>query len=203
MTHRILIALIALIVLLVAPLAAAQQQQPQQQPQQQTAPERHPTTGLVFPSRIGPGVRDAAHDYSKTHNRPELGYSWHYTARGLYRASVYVYALGLTSIPSGAASPDVIAQLEQSVAESLEGAKRRNEELKVTRAAHECSFADVVFRCATLSFQRTSKDPQLETWLMVTGYRDQFVKMRIDWLPGAKGDTAARNWVAATATQMR
>jgi hypothetical protein len=199
----ILRCLLAAIALAVAPLPALAQQAPQ--PPSAPAPERHAPTSLVFPAHIDQAERYASTDYGKAMNRPDLGYSWNYRVTGLMVATVYLYTLGQTAIPAGAHNPLVLGQFEQAW-NDIHGLAKSNryDELALMKEPADCPVAAIVFRCVTLAAVQSSNKRRVATALMVTGYRNHFVKLRIDWLPGsAPAEAAVRGFIDAFVGTMR
>lgn len=167
-----------------------QAQSPQQQQQRVPAPDRHPATGLVFPPQIANAQKFQSMDYGKTMNRPELGYGWGYSVGRLLLATVYVYNLGVRTIPDGASSPPVTAQFQQALEEIRQAAAlKKYDQLKVVKGPADCTLGSITFRCITLSAVQNNQP--LYTGLMVTGYRNHFLKLRLDWLEGSDTSQAA------------
>lgn len=169
---------------------AAQSQSPQQQ--RIPAPDRHPATGLVFPPQISTAQKNFSLDYGKSMQRPELGYAWNYQMPQLLSATVYVYTMDVQGITDGPAGAPVVAQFQNSLQEIYEGARiaGRYEQLKTVTGPTTCPFGSVVFRCITLSGINSSKQ-HVFTALMVTGYRGNFLKLRLDWRENSELSQAA------------
>jgi hypothetical protein len=195
--------LLALIVLTMAPALALAQQAPQPPPV--PAPERHAPTSLAFPPHIDQAEKYASTDYAKTMNRPDLGYAWNYRVPGLTVATIYLYSLGNASIPSGDDNPLVLAQFRQAYSDIQVMAKsNRYDELKLMKEPADCRVASVVFRCLTLAAIRSADKVRVATALMVTGYRNSFLKLRIDWQAGVPAaEAAVGGFVNAFAATMR
>lgn len=167
--------------LLAAAGAAAQTGQPAV-----AAPDAHAATGLVFPPQIANARRIRSTDFGKTLGRPELGYDWSYQIDGQLLASVYVYNDGVKTIPTGAANPPVLDQFDRAYKAIHQVAQGdgRYDRLKPISGPADCPIGGVVFRCVTFSaVQKTDKRP-IHTTLLVTGYRNHFLKVRIDWPEG-------------------
>jgi hypothetical protein len=194
MIFRMLLALVA--VLAASPASA-------QQPPYVPAPERHAATGLTFPQRIGPAEKATSTDYSKTMNRPDLGYAWNYGVPGQLSTTVYLYALGNTAIPPGPGSPVVIAQFDQAYRDIQLMAKSRNDELKPVQGPTECGLASAKFRCVTLLRIDNGDKRPIHTTLMVTGYRGYFLKIRSDAVPGPQGEAAVAGFFSSFLGQLR
>lgn len=194
---------LAVMVLTVAPVLALAQQAPQPPPV--PAPEHHAPTSLAFPPHIGQAEKYASIDYARTMNRPDLGYAWNYRVPGLMVATIYLYNLGNASIPSGHDNPLVLAQFQQADNDIQAMAKsNRYDELKVTKEPADCRVANIVFRCLTLAAIRSTDRLRVSTALMVTGYRNSFLKLRIDWQAGVSAaEAAVGGFVNAFAANLR
>ena len=168
------------------------------QPQPIPAPDHHAATGLTLPPLLGQAAKRSSTDYAKTINRPDLGYSWNYGVQDVMSGTVFIYQLGATSIPSGTTSPTMTAQFEQAYGDIRTAASQRAEELTVKKSPADCPVAQVIFRCMTLYAQGSGR-PRLERTLMLTSYRNHFVKVRIDSAPGPQTDAVVSSFVAALA----
>ncbi len=155
------------------------------------APATDEATGLTFPPKIGGIAQSKSVDYGRSNNRPDLGYSWNYAAPGLLSATVYVYDLAKPKIPSGAANPEVTQQFQQSMNDIYQAAKlNRYDDLQPFQGPDDCKVGPLTFRCATLSAVTAKGKTRIFTAAMVTGYRNHYVKIRIDW---AQGSTASQS----------
>ncbi len=166
---------------------AVAQGQPQQAPPQRVpAPERHSATGLNFPSQIAGAVKYGSTDYGKTTGKPELGFGWNYRIGDKLIATVYVYDLSIRSIPDGPSSAVVQQQFQTSLQEIYQIAKyNRYEDIKTAKGPTDCTIGSFVFRCITLSAIRSIDKKPIYSALMLTGYRNNFLKLRLDWLEGS------------------
>jgi len=180
-----------------AAFGTAQAQQPQIMP----APAFHAGIKVTFPQQVGGAEQTKTVDYAKTFNRPELGQSWHYSIPGTISASVYVFTLGQTSIPNGAASPAVHDHFKQAMAEIQQSQKY--EKIAVAKGPANCVFGTIAFRCVTenATVVQTKENDRLQ--LLVTGFRNHFVKVRLDWHQGsAVGDAAADRFMQGLVSQV-
>ena len=155
------------------------------------APANDAATGLTFPPEIDGARLKYSTDYTKTMNRPDLGFAWSYQIDRLAVVTIYVYPAKSGRVPDGATDDLVLAQFQQALADIYEGAKRgRYDELKPIAAPGKCTIARLTFLCIDLSaIQPQTKQP-MRTSLMVTGYRGQFLKVRLDWI-GASDSSQA------------
>lgn len=181
------VAALVLFVLGMAVDVTLAQGQPQPSPQQRVpAPDRHPATGLMFPPQIAGATKYGSTDYGKTAGKPELGYGWNYRIGDQLIATVYVYDLSIRSIPDGPSSPVVQQQFQTSLQEIYQLAKyNRYEDIKTAKGPTDCTFGSIVFRCITLSALRSIDKKPIYSALMLTGYRNNFLKLRLDWLEGS------------------
>ena len=154
----------------------------QTQPANVAAPEREPATGLTFPPEIAGARLTHSTDYAKTVNRPNLGYGWTYQIAQKLFITLYIYPAKSGSVPDGATDDLVLAQFQQALGDIYEGAKRgRYDELKPVDPPGKCTIDGLTFLCITLSALQPQTKQPVRTALMVTGYRGQFLKMRLDW----------------------
>jgi hypothetical protein len=162
-----------------------------QSPQRVPAPDRHPATGLVFPPQIADAQKYNLTDYGRSMKRPGLGYFWNYRAGDLLVATLYVYNLGVPTIPPGAASWAVQRQFELATADIEVLARNgRYQQLKTAKGPGECTYNAIVFRCMTLSAIQSANQRHVYTALMLTGYRNYYLKVRLDWQEGSTASNA-------------
>jgi hypothetical protein len=170
--------------LLLAAAGAAAQTAP---PPAVAAPDNHAATGLSFPPQIANARKVRSTDFGRTLGRPELGYDWSYQIDGQLVASVYIYDGSQKTIPTGPENTPVYDQFDQAykAIHQVAQAAGRYENLKPIMGPAFCPVGHVVFRCVTFSaVQKVDKRP-INTTLLVTGYRNHFLKVRIDWPEGA------------------
>ena len=172
---------------------AIAQNQPQPSPPQRVpAPDRHDATGLNFPPQIADASKFGSTDFGRTAGKPELGYGWNYRVVDQLIATVYVYDLAMKSIPDGPSSPVVRQQFETSLQEIYQLAKyNRYEDIKTEEEPTDCAIGRLVFRCMTLAAIRSADRKHVYSALMLTGYRSNFVKLRLDWLEGSATSQSA------------
>ena len=141
-------------------------------------PYHEPATGLLFPRTIGTWRRGRAQQYP-----PGLGMSIDYDAEEGARTTIYVYDFGLRSIPPGPASVPVKEQFRQAKSEGFE-AERLGRYLSVTHTGDDLARlgnspdAPVALRA---SFEIRVRQGDLLSLLYITGYKNQFFKMRISY----------------------
>jgi len=168
------------------------------------APDTHAATGLTFPPVIADAIIVKSIDYGAS-GRPDLGYSWSYNAPGRLAATVYLYTLNQPSIASGAASPEVVAEVDNAVRDiyrAAEATKDRYADLQTVAGPENCTLGALAFRCATLSAINVKAQYRLFTAVMVTGYRNHFLKLRIDWKQDPSGQSAKDAFLQALLTKI-
>ena len=174
------IALAALI--LASGPALARVELPQLSSERVPAPDHHPATGLTFPPQIADAQKVSSLDNGKITKPPQPahGYTWTYQA-GRLRANVDVFSLIGQTIPDGAAGAPVEAQFQQSLKATHQAwTPRRYDQVKVAKEPANCTVGSLIFRCVTLS--AVQKGQPIYTTLMVTGYRNHFLKVTLHWL---------------------
>lgn len=156
-----------------------------------SAPATHKPTGLTFPASIAGVAIQRSIDYARSANDPGLGYGYTYGVPGRLIVTAYVYDLG-QRIPSGYQSPVVDTAFDEALQSIHLVAQRSGKyrDLRVVAAPAACPYGIVVFRCATLSGISSDGTQPLFTKLLLTGYRNYFLKLRVDWRQNAPEDTA-------------
>jgi hypothetical protein len=152
--------------------------------------------GLSIPDRVGSLSYEKSVDFeSKT---PGLGYALRFSSPTGWLVDVYLYDLGLKSIPADPESSVVKDQLAQARGDVSELAKRGTY-ANLTDAGDFAVPASGKprFICLSFSYQRGDRvDVAVDSFLCLTSWRDKFVKLR---MTGSKG-TIARSDVTAFAT---
>ena len=174
-----------------------------QAPQLVSAPATHAATRMTFPQQLGGASFVRSIDYEKTYKEQGqgLGYSWHYTVPQTLSASVYLYNMGLSSIPTGAAGPAVLQQFQQAMGDIQ--LSKKYEQIAALRGPTDCAVGATTFRCVveTCVVVSTRSADKLE--LLVTGFRNHFLKIRLDWHQNSpQGDAAAERFLQAFAAQV-
>jgi hypothetical protein len=152
--------------------------------------------GLSIPDRVGSLSYVQSVDFeSKT---PGLGYALRFSGASGWLVDVYLYDLGLKTIPADPESSVVRDQLAQARGDVFELAKRGTY-ANLTDAGDFTVPASGKprFICLSFSYQRGDRvDVAVDSFLCLTSWRDKFVKIR---MTGPKG-TIARSDAAAFAT---
>jgi hypothetical protein len=152
----------------------------------------HPASKLKFPARFGPFERTTVHRYDE----PKLGISVTYSAPGLGRADFYIFDYGLKAIPDGvrsepvraafaAADRDVQSFSQQGQYLDLERTIAPGTVLRIGEGGLEWLAAAYRFRPA-----QGNAGPQ-NSWLLITGTRGHFVKLRYSRPAAGEGDARA------------
>lgn len=156
-----------------------------------SAPATHRPTGLSFPPAIAGILFQRSIDYARSASNPGLGYGYTYGVPGRLVVTAYVYDLG-QRVPDGQRSPAVDAAFDESLQSIHLVAQRSGKyrDLRLVQAPADCPYGAVVFRCATLAALSSDGTQPLYTRLLLTGYRNYFLKLRVDWRQGSPDDTA-------------
>jgi hypothetical protein len=140
---------------------------------------REPATGLQFPAKLGKWVRGQNREYG-----PGLGVSVAYDVAAGATATVYVFNLDLKNIPTGTGSAPVkdhFAQAKKDVAEAQKqksGSSKLQSEGEVRLGAG----ADAPKALRAVFALKDKDGNELGSQLYVTGYKNQFFKIRITFL---------------------
>jgi hypothetical protein len=138
---------------------------------------------LHFPQRLDAFERIGVQRYPD----PKLGVQVGYAVRGLGKADFYIYDLGLTAIPDGPDSKPVqsaYADADQDVQNLAQAGNyldlKRLLPLGSTLRAPRCQL---VWAAASYQFRINREGGQpMTSWLLVTGYHQQFLKIRFSYL---------------------
>jgi len=148
---------------------------------QSTGPTTHAGTKLAFPATLGGAQLERSVNYAAPPaNRPDLGYSYYYSTPKKMVIAVQVFDGG-RRVPPGSDSPTVIGEFTNELASAEEqiksGGYTRFERPSVPST---CTYGSVTFRCITYSAM-TQANLRVYSKLLLTGYREHYVKIRIDW----------------------
>ena len=148
---------------------------------QSTTPTTHPGTKLAFPATVGGAQFERSVNYAAPpSNRPEQGITYFYSTPKKMVIAVHVYDGG-RRVPPGSTNPQVVdefmGELSSSEQQVRFGGYTHFERPSVPST---CTYGSVAFRCITYSAVNKSNAP-LYTKMMLTGFRDHFVGIRIDW----------------------
>jgi len=148
---------------------------------QSTSPTTNAGTKLAFPATLGGAQFERVVNYAgPPANRPDQGATYFYSTPKKMVISVHVYDGG-RRVPPGSSNPLVVdefmGELTTSEQQVRAGGYTRFERPSVPST---CTYGSVSFRCITYSAVNQA-NTRLYTKMMMTGFRDNFVSIRIDW----------------------
>ena len=157
---------------------------------QSTKPGAHAGTQIAFPATVGGATLERSVNYgAPPNNRPEQGIRYYYSTPKKMIIGVHLYDGG-RRVPSGSGNPVVVDEfmgaLSAAEAQVHHGGYTGFERPPVPST---CTFGNATFRCITYSAVNQG-NARLFTKLMMTGYRDHFLQVQIDWSQ-ARGQSAA------------
>ncbi len=155
------------------------------------APTVHPGTKLSFPPNLGGATleQSLSQEGSTTY------------LYGINKMQIYVYiADGGRRVPPGSDSPVLMnvftAELNDAAARAKAGGFSQFERPAVPSS---CPYGSVTFRC--IVYSAGSAGTRHSSKLLMTGYHDHFLKIRIDWTSAtgtqADADQALASFVPA------
>jgi hypothetical protein len=164
---------VVLVTLLWTAAAAAQTQS--------TAPGNHAGTKLAFPASVGGAQLERSVNYAAPpNNRPDQGITYFYSTPKKMVIAVHVYDGG-RRVPPGSGNPTVVdefmGELSSSELQVKHGGYTHFERPSVPST---CAYGSVSFRCITYSAVNQA-NARLYTKMMLTGFRDHYISIRIDW----------------------
>ena len=157
---------------------------------QSTAPSTHPGARLSFPASLGGATFERSVNYAAPPgNNPGQGFSYYYSTPKRMMIAVQVFDGG-RRVPAGSDNPTVIGQF----ANELNSAEQQIRFAGYTQferpsVPSTCTYGGVVFRCIVYS-ALTQANSRVYSKLMLTGFREHFVKIRIDWAQAQQQTTA-------------
>ena len=148
---------------------------------QSTAPGNHAGTKLAFPASVGGAQLERSVNYAAPpNNRPDQGITYFYSTPKKMVIAVHVYDGG-RRVPPGSNSPLVVdefmGELSSSELQVKHGGYTHFERPSVPST---CTYGSVSFRCITYSAVNQA-NTRLYTKMMLTGFRDYLISIRIDW----------------------
>jgi hypothetical protein len=148
---------------------------------QSTAPTTDAGTKLNFPATLGGATFERVVNYAAPPaNRADLGSSYFYSTPQKMVITVQVFDGG-RRVPPGSTSPVVIGEFTNeldSVGQQIQGSGYTNFQRPAVPSS--CTYGSVTFRCITYS-AITQANMRVYSKLLLTGYQQHFVKIRIDW----------------------
>ncbi len=168
-------------VLLVAGLLASAAAVPASSQTQSTSPTTNAGTKLNFPASLGGATFERSVNYAAPPgNNPGQGVAYYYSTPKRLTISVQVYDLG-RRVPAGSDNPTVTSQFNAELASAEQQFKHAGyTAFQKPSVPSSCTYGSVTFRCVTYSGV-TQGNSRVYSKLLLTGFRDHFVKIRIDW----------------------
>ena len=148
---------------------------------QSTAPSTHGATKLAFPATLGGATFERSVNYAAPPaNNPGQGIAYYYATPKRLVISVQVFDLG-RRIQAGSENATVTGQFNTEVASAEQQFKFAGyTNFEKPSVPSLCTYGGVSFRCITYSGV-TQANQRLFSKLLLTGFRDSFVKIRVDW----------------------
>ncbi len=148
---------------------------------QGAAPATHAGTKLSFPPTLGGATLQQSFVLPATGGGREPGNAWLYATPNKLQVGIYVYETG-RRVPSSSDNPTVVSQFANELL-SAEQSIKSNGMAGFERPAvpSACRYGTVSFRCIVFSASAPTGGGRLFSKLLVTGYHDYFVKIRVDW----------------------
>jgi len=167
--------------LLVAALLAAAGGVPATAQTQSSTPTTNAGTRLNFPASLGGATFERSVNYAAPPaNNPGQGTAYTYSTPKRLTISVQVYDLG-RRVPSGSDNPTVTGQFNAELGAAEQQYKYAGYTgFQKPSVPSSCAYGGVTFRCVTYSGV-TQANSRVYSKLLLTGFRDHFVKIRIDW----------------------
>ncbi len=143
-------------------------------------PYLNPGTGMSFPDELPGMTKTSVIDHEKKH--PGFGTSVGYNGPRI-AATIYVYTMGMTSVPDSIESPDFVSHFRQT-AEEIFQAGRQGLWNNVKRTSEEILFigppeASRKALCDSFSYSRNNDE--LLSKLCLFAYKNHFVKIRFTY----------------------
>lgn len=153
--------------------------------------------GLPIPDRVGSLVYGRTIDFEST--SPGLGYALRFSGQPGWMVDVYLYDLGLKTIPADAESDAVKNQLAQARGDVFELGKRGTYGNVADKGDFTVPAAGKPrFICSSFSYRRGERvDIDVESYLCLSSWNDKFVKVRMTAPAGTMSRSDATNFVQA------
>lgn len=157
---------------------------------QSTAPSTHGGTRLSFPATLGGATFDRSVNYAAPPaNNPGQGTAYYYSTPKRLVVSVQVFDLG-RRIPAGSENPTVTSQFDTEVASAEQQFKFAGyTQFQKPSVPSTCTYGSITFRCVTYSGV-TQGNQRIFSKLLLTGFRENFIKIRVDWSQGHQQTSA-------------
>lgn len=165
---------------------------------QETTPEKLKVIyGLSIPDRVGSLVYGRTVDFES--KSPGLGYSLRFGGRPGWMVDVYLYDLGMKTIPAGADSEVIRSQLAQARGDVFELGKRGTYADVSDRGDFAVPATGMPrFICSSFNYRRGERvDIEVDSFLCLSAWNDKFVKVRMTAPQGTMSRTDAVDFVQA------
>ena len=169
---------------------------------QSTAPTTDTGTKLSFPATLGGAQLERSVNYAAPPaNQPGQGHSYFYSTPKKMVISVHVYDGG-RRVPPGSDNPTVVAEFAKELETSEQQSRFAGySNFERPSVSSTCVYGSARFRCISYS-AATQFNTRLYSKVLMTGYRDHFVRIRIEWWPmrqqtAADADAALQAFVPA------
>ena len=148
---------------------------------QSTTPGTHAGTKLAFPATLGGAQFERVVNYAgPPTNRPDQGVTYFYSTPKKMMIAVHIYDGG-RRVPPGSGNPLVVDEFMGEIS-SAELQVRHGGYTNFERPSvpSTCTYGGQSFRCITYSAVNQG-NARLYTKMLLTGFRDHFLSIRIDW----------------------
>jgi hypothetical protein len=188
--------------LLAAALLAGTVAAPASAQTQSSTPTTNAATKLNFPATLGGATFERSINYAAPPgNNPGQGMAYYYSTPKRLIIHVQVFDLG-RRVPAGSDNPTVTGQFNSELASAEQQFKYAGyTAFQKPSVPSTCTYGAVTFRCVTYSGV-TQANSRIYSKLLLTGFREHFIKIRIDWAQShqqtaADADAALQAFVPA------
>jgi hypothetical protein len=153
--------------------------------------------GLSIPDRVGSLVYARTIDFES--KSPGLGYALRFGGKPGWMVDVYLYDLGLKTIPSDAESDVIKNQLAQARGDIFELGKRGTYANVTDKGDFTVpATGKPRFICSSFGYLRGERvDIDVESYLCLSSWKDKFVKIRMTAPKGTLAKSDATSFVQA------
>lgn len=159
--------------------------------------------GLPIPDRVGSLVYGRSIDFES--KSPGLGYALRFGGQPGWMVDVYLYDLGIKSIPADAESDVIKSQLAQARGDVFELAKRGTYANVTDKGDFSVpATGKPRFICSSFGYLRGERvDMDVESYLCLSSWNDKFVKIRMTAPKGMMSRSDATSFVQAWTVLLR
>jgi len=153
--------------------------------------------GLSIPDRVGSLVYGRTVDFEST--SPGLGYALRFSGQPGWMVDVYLYDLGLKTIPADAESDVIRNQLARARGDVFELGKRGTYANVTDKGDFPVpATGKPRFVCSSFSYLRGERvDVDVESYLCLSSWKNKFVKVRMTAPKGTVSRSDAAGFVQA------